>query len=284
MLPVEDKKEAFRRSLVSKIQRAVWSKRHLYIPWIRHSLTRSTNSCCFKKKNYKAFRMRAKHPTRTAKKGKSSRWLKTVTEEVANEGSALQYQTSDLNNNVVLGSRKNRGRSTLSLMRETFFGIKKRSALLACLETVVWWIQDLQRNLKAPVSDEACAFGFHPPTCTDAKDAAQPLLFHGRLAITFALWRSCVIAESQDHKSGWGYFCRRQTRTLTLTLGGAVWAPMAGECSGSASVPPECNAVSIKRFIKIYYRHSLSITILTETQSKPTVFGNEPFRNRNKGH
>lgn len=89
----------------------------------------------------------------------------------------------------------------------------------------------------------------HPPArddSTDARDAAQPLLFYGRLALTFALWRSCVIAESQDHKSGWGYFCRRQTRTLTLPLGRAVWAPMAGECSGSASDPPECNAVCIR--------------------------------------
>lgn len=136
--------------------------------------------------------MRAKHPTRTAKKGKSSRRLKTVTEEVANEG-------SDLNNNVVLGSRKNRGRSTLSLMRETFFGIKKRSALLACLETAVWWIQDLQRNLKAPVSDEACAFGFHPPTCTWWQHRCQRRC----TAVTFLRTvrdNLCIMAELRDRR------------------------------------------------------------------------------------
>lgn len=84
-------------------------------------------------------------------------------------------------------------------------------------------------------------FFSHPPA---RDEAAQRLHFYGRLATTFALWRSRAISESKDHKSGWGYFWRCQSRTLTLTLnlGPAAWsqdrrgAPaMAGECSGTAS-------------------------------------------------
>lgn len=53
------------------------------------------------------------------------------------------------------------------------------------------------KNFQCQMELVLLVFFSHPPACDEA---ARRFHFYGRLATTFALWRSRAISESKDHK------------------------------------------------------------------------------------